>query len=464
MTKKPYPAAVPAEDALALARRCHEQGDPWQAVVHCRAFLCVKPASAEALALLGRCLAATGDPVGAGNSLSRAIEQDPGCASAYQHLGEVNAQIGRPQEALRCFKRAVQLAPGDIDALNGCAVALWGAGQIEEAHALFQRAVDIEPDNAFTRRNLQLLSSRLVDRWHFAMVNDTARNLQFEAALQKLVKPDSVVLDIGAGTGLLSLLAARAGARHVIACEANPVLAGLAREVIKNNGYSDRIRVLNKSSLQIDPDTDFPRHARPDILVAEVFDTLVIGEGALTTFEHARRYLLAPGATVIPRRASLYGRLIESPRLWREGGVGSACGFDISPLNRFRPDTVVLEAASFSGRPLADDVLLFDFDLSAGHTASGKVRLDIPIRAQGTCHALVYWIRLQLDDAITIDNRPAFERDPSANGYCAHWYQAARLLVPPVAVEPGMTLRVEARHNRQSVAVVVYNPVTGAPL
>jgi xylose isomerase len=116
-------------------------------------------------------------------------------------------------------------------------------------------------------------------------------------------------------------------------------------------------------------------------------------------------------------------------------------------LNRFRPDSVVLEAASFGGRLLADDVVMFEFDLSDGHIPSGKVCLDVPIREQG------------------IDNRPAFAGHASANDYCAHWYQAARLLVPPVAVEPGMTLRVEARHNRQSVAVMgVYDPVTGAPL
>ena len=52
----------------------------------------------------------------------------------------------------------------------------------------------------------------------------------------------------------------------------------------------------------------------------------------------------------------------------------------------------------------------------------------------------------------------------SANDYCAHCYQAARLPMPPVVVEPGMTVRVGARHNRQSVAVMVFDPVTGAPL
>ena len=458
------PNGVPADELLVLARKCREQGDPWQSVVHCRTVLSGNENHAAALALLGECLAETGDLPGAGNSLSRAIEIDPAPAGPYLHLGEVNARIGRTREALRCFQHAEQLQPGDVNILNGYAVVLWGTGQLDEARALLQRAIEVEPENAITRRNLQLLNSRLVDRWHFAMINDTARNRQFDTALKQAITPGSVVLDIGAGTGLLSMMAVRAGAKQVIACEANPALAALAREVIRGNGYSDRIRVINKPSQQLNPDTDFPKNTRPDVLVAEVFDTLVIGEGALGTFEHARRYLLAPDAVVIPRRAVLYGGLVESERLWREGGADQSSGFDLTALNRFRPDTIALEAASFGGRLLADEFAIFSFDLSGGETTPSHVRLDIPFRAAGVCHALVYWIRLQLDEHAAIDNRPSFDGETTGRDYCAHWYQVARLLVPPVPVEPGMVLRIDAHQNRKNVAVVIYDPVSGRPL
>jgi len=456
--------SLPVEELLVLAGQCREQGDPWQAVTHCRSVLSSHENHAEALGLLGQCLAATGDLPSAGHYLSRAIEIDPNRAQPYLHLGEVNTQIGRTREALRCFQRAMQLQPDDVNILNAYAVALWGLGQLDEARSLLQRAFELEPEHAFTRRNRQLLNSRLVDRWHFAMVNDVARNQQIEAALKRTVTADSVVLDIGAGTGLLSMMAARAGAKQVIACEANPTLAALAGEVVKNNGYSDRIRIINKASQQLDPKTDFPKNTRPDVLVAEVFDTLVIGEGALSTFEHARRYLLAPDAVLIPRRALLYGGLIESERLWREGGAEQASGFDLTLLNRFRPDTVALEAASFGGRLLAEEFPIFSFDLTGGEPAPAAVRLDVSIGKAGVCHALVYWIRLQLDDEASIDNRPSFEGETAGSDYCAHWYQVAKLLVPPMKVEAGMTLRIEARHNRQNVAVVIYDPETGKPL
>jgi len=456
--------ASSADEQLALASQCNQQGDPWQAIVHCRSILSAQEDHVQALTLLGQCLSATGDLPAAGHSLNRAIKLDPGQAMSYLHLGDVNVRIGRTQEALRCYQRAMQLQPDDVSILNGYAVALWGMGQFDEARSLLLRAAGLEPDDAFTRRNLQLLNSRLVDRWHFAMVNDEVRNHQFEAALERAITPGSVVLDIGAGTGLLSMMAARAGARQVIACEANPALAELAREIIKANGYSDRIRVINKPSLRLDPETDFPKHTRPDVLVAEVFDTMVIGEGALATFDHARRHLLAPDAALIPGKALLYGGLVESERLWQEGGAYQASGFDLAALNRFRPDTIALEAASFSGRLLADEFQVFDFDLTGGEPTPPRQRHDILITGAGVCHALVFWIRLQLDEQAQIDNRPLFEGETAGECYCAHWYQVAKLIVPPIPVEPGMTLRIEARHNRQNVAVVIYDPISGKPL
>lgn len=457
-------SSATADELLTLADQCREQGDPWQAAIHCRKVLSASENHAGALALLGECLAETGDLPGAGDNLSRAIEIDPTRAGSYLHLGEVNARIGRTREALRCFQLAEQLQPGDVNILNGYAVALWGMGQLDEARTLFERAIEVDPENAITRRNLQLLNSRLVDRWHFGMVNDTTRNRHFDMALKRAVTPNSVVLDIGAGTGLLSMMAARAGAKQVIACEANPALAALAREVIKNNSCSDRIRVINKPSQQLVPEIDFPGNTRPDVLVAEVFDALVIGEGALGTLEHARRYLLAPDAVVIPRQAVLNGALIESERLWREGGADQSSDFDLTALNQFRPDTIALEAASFGGRLLADEFPVFSFDLTGGEVTPANVRLDIPIRAAGVCHALVYWIRLHLDEQSAIDNRPLFDGEAAGSNYCAHWYQVAKLLVPPIPVKPGMSLRIEAHQNRKNVAVVIYDPVSGKPL
>ncbi|HHJ17582.1 MAG TPA: tetratricopeptide repeat protein [Gammaproteobacteria bacterium] len=453
------------DDALLLARRSLDQGDPWGALDSCREYCARNGNDADALDLLGQCLASTGDLPGAGNAVDRAIRIAPDRARYYIHLGEVNVQMGRAREALGCFQHAMQLAPQDAGILNDSAMALWGMGRLEDARSLLQRAVEADPGNLLVRRNMRLVSARMIDHWHFAMLNDDARNTQFEAAIRRAVQKGSRVLDIGAGSGLLSMMAARAGATQVTACEVNPALAGQAREMIRDNGYSDRVRVLNKLSQQIDPDTDFPPKTRPDVLLAEVFDTLLIGEGALATIDHARRHLLAPGATVIPCAGELYGVLLESESLWREGAVDSVSGFDLAALNRFRPDTVSLSPAAAGGRVLSDDACIFSFDFTAEAGASpDSVRLDIPVRNKGMCHGLLVWFRLQLDDELTFDNRPQFEADGLVSDNRTHWQPVVKLLVPALPVEPGMTIRVEARHNRSNVALQVYDPVSGEPL
>lgn len=65
------------------------------------------------------------------------------------------------------------------------------------------------------------------------------RELAIEAAV-----PGKVVLDIGTGSGLLAMMAARAGAARVIACEMNAAVAETARRIIAANGLADRMRCM----------------------------------------------------------------------------------------------------------------------------------------------------------------------------------------------------------------------------
>ena len=94
--------------------------------------------------------------------------------------------------------------------------------------------------------------------WHYAMMNDHPRNEFYHAALKRVITKDSVVLEIGAGSGLLSIIAATLGAKCVIAIEANEHLAAVAQEIIRRNGFADRIHIINMMS------TDVRRLSRPN--------------------------------------------------------------------------------------------------------------------------------------------------------------------------------------------------------
>lgn len=119
------------------------------------------------------------------------------------------------------------------------------------------------------------------------MLNDTARNRFYKQAIESVAQGRTVV-DIGAGTGMLSILASRAGARRVIAVEKDPGRAQFVQEMISKVGLKN-IEVVNADFL----DTDIAG----DVYVTETINTQIFGEGILDLARHARKHpgLFVPG-------------------------------------------------------------------------------------------------------------------------------------------------------------------------
>jgi protein-L-isoaspartate O-methyltransferase len=82
--------------------------------------------------------------------------------------------------------------------------------------------------------------------YHFSMVNDIARAAAFKRGLAEIITPSSIVIDLGSGSGLLAVMAAQLGARHVFAVEQESSLAEVSRRVMVDNGVSDRVTVINR--------------------------------------------------------------------------------------------------------------------------------------------------------------------------------------------------------------------------
>ena len=128
---------------------------------------------------------------------------------------------------------------------------------------------------------------------YLEMMRDRRRMDAFEIALRSVVRPGDVVLDLGAGAGVLSFIALDAGAAHVYAIERSPVIE-VAREIARGNGLADRITFIQDDARN----TASPRQV--DGVVGDVRGTLPLFEENIELFEAVRDKWLRPGGWTIP--------------------------------------------------------------------------------------------------------------------------------------------------------------------
>ena len=122
------------------------------------------------------------------------------------------------------------------------------ANMTDAAYKCYSDALNIDPKNAEAQSGLDLTLALVLPQWHSAMLNDVNRNEAFEKAIKNAVTPGCSLLDIGTGTGLLAMIASRAGAEKVIGCESVGFLAEAAKKIVQQNGLENNISILHKRS------------------------------------------------------------------------------------------------------------------------------------------------------------------------------------------------------------------------
>ncbi|MEO9873500.1 MAG: TfuA-like protein [Anderseniella sp.] len=286
------------------------------------------------------------------------------------------------------------------------------------------------------------LNRRDVPRWHFAMLNDDLRSEAYDNAIRKAVRPGDVVLDIGTGSGLLAMLAARAGASHVYACESVGSIAQKARDIIAANQLSDRITVLQKRSTDLVVGTDMPGQA--DVLVSEIVDRNLLGEGIVPTLEHALRTLTKPDAKIIPQSGRLLISAFECDDLFSAYNVDVVAGFDVSLFNEFSlcGSNTVMNLSGYTLNRLSEPEVAFDFCFAQPDFAAQKKIIQIKTARPGMLHGMVCWFELFLDDDNTVDNRPG---RPGSS-----WSHEVYLLTTPRPLQSDETVQVRVSHDMTS--------------
>ena len=312
-----------------------------------------------------------------------------------------------------------------------------------------------------------------IPSWHYDMLNDDGRNGAYEKAIARAVerkkqeKGRCEVLDAGAGSGILSMLAMRAGADFVHAVEQNGHMCDVGEETVCMNGYGLKVMFHNKDVRRLftkeseglikhglKPDGNPPEMERKsDILVYEVFDSGLIGEGACHIVGMARHRLLKPDATLIPRAAKMYAAPIE----YRFKNYETADGkhvIDLSSANRwkYRDDYegVNLEKLPKGAwKALAEPKPFFNFDFYdwEENMRAKEEKMSFEITEKGVFNAIAFWFDLELDDEITLTTNPFAEHGKKG----ATWQQAVQY-VEELQLHPGDSLEVVASHDTYGIS------------
>ncbi len=291
------------------------------------------------------------------------------------------------------------------------------------------------------------LTRREAPLWHFRIVHDHLRNEAYARALQRDVKPGMTVFEIGTGTGLLAMLAARAGAAHVYTCERSADVAQVARAIVARNGLADRVTVIAKDAHDLKLGEDLP--ARADLFVAEIVDNSLLGEDVLPLTELARARFLKPEALLLPCEIATLGYLTDGQGRAQNYRVDEVMGFDLSPFNRFSPVELDAGTPAEGYEPLSEPALLAHFDLHRDHPAESGRRVSLTATRAGRAQALMRWLRLDFGGGIVFENRP-----PQASSWDAHLH----VLPERRQLAPGDRCELDISHDRRRIVILPAHP------
>lgn len=451
-------ALVP-DDADRLFRLAEVQraaGDNPAARQSLERYLALRPDDVNARSNLGALQFCAGSYTASAKSLEDALRRNPRHPEALNNLGNAYSQLGQLDKAADAYGRAVAARPDFSEGWINLAGVFHTQGRCSEAGDAYRRALAIDPASVRAAHGLNGVLAQVVPRWHFPMMNDQRRNEAYDRALRTEIgrridagKP-ALVLDIGAGSGLLSMMAARAGAAGVVSCEMLDAVADVAEKIISANGYADRVALHRAKSTRLEVGHELPRRA--DVLVSEIFDVGLLGEYVLPVIAHARSELLVPDATIIPGAAKVFVMPIESPEVLALYRVRSenSCGFDLESFNAYaRLGYEQLPIARYAYSPLAEPVAVLEFDFRNA-VPDRNFEFDLETSRDGELHAWVFWFELDFGEG------NVYSTSPFGPQTC--WSQAIQIEPAGFRVESGASLRVKVIQTQTTIRFEAVQP------
>lgn len=249
---------------------------------------------------------------------------------------------------------------------------------------------------------------------HELLLRDSARNRAFHDALKAAITPGCAVLDIGSGSGIWAITAAKLGAGKVTAIEREPLLIGLIQALARDNGVADRVEVVQGDSRTVQLAREF------DIVVSETVGHVIFDEEIVPIMLDARARFLKPGGRLIPESVAL---MVAGARLDRPTLPASVPG----NFSRFDSLTHHAPLAFTDKRPVTlltppAELIALDFARLAAEPDVSRLSARWPAQAAKQINCFIVWAEAVLTPGVKLStmDTPSW----SATVYRTHLFDA----------------------------------------
>ncbi|GAA0158786.1 protein modifying enzyme [Lithospermum erythrorhizon] len=309
-------------------------------------------------------------------------------------------------------------------------------GTVSDAGSKFDSKIEASSAKMYFHYYGQLLHQQ-------NMLQDYVRTGSYYAAVieNRVDFAGLVVVDVGAGSGILSLFAAQAGAKHVYAVEASE-MAEYARKLIAGNpGLAERITVIQGKVEEV----ELPEKA--DILISEPMGTLLINERMLESYVIARDRFLVPNGKMFPTLGRIHMAPFSDEYLYVE--IANKALFWQQP-NYFGVNLTSLHGTAFQGYFTQPVVDAFDPRLLVSPAMSHVINftsikeeelyeIDIPLKFIASVGARIHGLACWFD--VLFDGSTVQRWLTTAPGApTTHWYQLRCVLSQPIYVMAGQEI------------------------
>ncbi|KAK2195318.1 bifunctional S-adenosyl-L-methionine-dependent methyltransferase superfamily/Methyltransferase domain 25/Protein arginine N-methyltransferase [Babesia duncani] len=283
---------------------------------------------------------------------------------------------------------------------------------------------------------------------HEEMLKDSVRTGTYYRAISqnKHLFRDKIVLDIGCGTGILSLFCVAAGAAHVYAIDCSSIIH-LAENIAKMNGVADRITFIHGKCEQVELPVE-----SVDIIISEWMGYFLLYENMLPSVLHCRDKWLKPGGLIFPDKARLYAAGIDDAEFKQErfGSWRDLYGFDFTLLSQYLMEEPLVDTVDEKAiKTSTACILTLDLNTCKAEDLEFCSSFLLVAERKDYVHALVFWF----DVVFSACHKPLVLTTSPRAKY-THWKQTVFYIEDDMVVEPGdhikgkIAVRKNARNPR----------------